>query len=86
MKSIITEENLMEGSGALNPENLVEYVTPDTRIEENTGEIPGSVFKSQNSSLKMKKNIKFDEDMKILQQIIKERAERRYANNQMEIL
>ena len=40
-----------------------------------------SIFKAHEVTQKRKLDIKFDQDMKILEQIIRERAERRIANN-----
>ena len=44
-----------------------------------------SIFKAHEVTQKRKLDIKFDQDMKILEQIIRERAERRIANNQLQV-
>ena len=60
-----------------------DFVPPPTGIELRYNDHTASIFNANEVTQKRKLDIKFDQDMKILEQIIKERAERRLANNQM---
>ena len=56
---------------------------PSTGMDLRYNDHTASIFNANEVTQKRKLDIKFDQDMKILEQIIKERAERRLANNQL---
>ena len=60
-----------------------DFMPPPAGIDLRYNDHTASIFNANEVTQKRKLDIKFDQDMKILEQIIKERAERRLANNQL---